>query len=147
MNVVTTGLAKARYNPKYHQVHIVFDGWATRESFQETLDIVLEVGLINRTSKWVLNLDQLKGLKPDHVIQVLIHWMNEAYDKKMIYGVKDKNDLSIISKNNLRKYTLAVQRVKNNSMISNWISLRVYENENKLHRPTKIRNKELSVQL
>ena len=145
MNAVTTGLAKAKYEEQDHQVKIVFDGWATRESFQETLDIILEVGLINRTNQWLLNCEKLKGLKQDYIIYVLIQWMKDAYEKMIIYGVKEKSELSIISNNNLRKFTVAVKKAKNNQLIPHWITIRVYQEESKLPERAQIRLSDLEI--
>lgn len=145
MNAVTTGLAKAKYDSKNQQVKVVFDGWGTRENFQETLDIILEVGLINRTNKWLLNFDEFKGLKQDFIVYVLIQWMKDAYEKMISYGVKGKSELSIISKSNLRKFSVATKKAKNNYLIPSWITLRVYQQESKLLVRPSIKSLDLEV--
>lgn len=145
MNAVTTGLAKAKYDPEDHQVNVFFNGWATPESYQETLDIVLEVGLINRTNHWVFNFDQLKGLKPEYMVHVLVEWMKGAYEKMLTYRVNNKGQIAIISSKDLRKFSVAVKKAKDKHLIPEWITLKVFENESKLFKPEKVKTKTMEI--
>jgi hypothetical protein len=101
--------------------------------------------LINRTNKWLLNFDEFKGLKQDFIVYVLIQWMKDAYEKMISYGVKGKSELSIISKSNLRKFSVATKKAKNNYLIPSWITLRVYQQESKLLVRPSIKSLDLEV--
>ncbi len=145
MNAVTTGLAKAKYDPEKNQVYINFKGLATKETFKETLDIVLEIGLINRVNRWVLNMDHLEGTKANNLIQLVLQWVRNAYDKNVNYGVKQKAEIIIISEPNLRKLTLAVKKAHDRGLIPQWVTFRLYESESKIYRPQEITKEPIKV--
>jgi len=145
MNAVTTGLAKAKYDPDKHQVYINFNGLSTKEILKETLDIVLEIGLINRVNRWVLNLDHLEGTNANNLIRIVLKWLGNAYDKMVNYGVKQRAEIIIISEPNLRKLTLAVKKAHDSGLIPHWVTLRVYESEIKIYRKPEIAKEPIKI--
>ena len=135
MNCITTGLAKAKYNICHQQVEIIFDGLSTEENFQDNLEIIQEVGLINRARKWILNVNKLQGIKAKVQIRIIVSWMEKMQEKMITYGISQGCEICVVSEDLMRQLTVAIKKMNDQGLIPEWLIIRVAENASKIYYP------------
>ncbi|MGK7393667.1 MAG: hypothetical protein ACNS62_03805 [Candidatus Cyclobacteriaceae bacterium M3_2C_046] len=98
MNAITNSLAKAKYNPKLSSVEVGFNGYATEDLFLETLDIVVEIGLMNKVNYWLFDINKLSGISAASIMMIIKLWINKHEAKFSKLKINPDGKIALVTK-------------------------------------------------
>ena len=103
MYAISNSLAKAKLNEKDNLVEVTFKGYAIPQIYQETLDIIQEIGLSNKLNHWVFYKENFSGLMAAEIINYLLDWAKNGLKRFEKQNVEEPCIIQIIAKSPLNE--------------------------------------------
>jgi len=81
MYAISNSLAKAKLNQPNNLIEVTFKGYAIPQIYQETLDIIQEIGLSNELNNWVFNKENFSGILASDLLNYIVDWAKKGHQR------------------------------------------------------------------
>jgi hypothetical protein len=82
MYAISNSLAKAKINESINAVEVKFHGFAIPHIFEDTLEVIKEIGFSNNINNWLFMLDNFSGILPHQFINLVFNWSTNLKEMK-----------------------------------------------------------------
>lgn len=97
MNRIINSLAEAEFRRKLNAVEVHFLRKGQSSLYHETMDIAMNISLINHTNRWLLQKSDFEDLSPDAFLNFIELWSHKAYQLFVKHDVATRCQVALVT--------------------------------------------------